>query len=382
MTLASGWLLFRRRWLCTAVILKPITAVLLQPAPPAPGHGVCQPPVPGGAHSGTQLWATNLAGNYNAFEDSTITSPAIDLSGQADKEIVISWWQWVYTEANYDFIYTDVSKDGGATWTQIYTFHGLANSWQAKSFTVDSSYAVANFMVRFRFHSDLSIQNPGWYLDDVTVSAREPVVIAIPCDAIQGGLVGGFVTDANNADPLNGVAVASGNTGAGTTSAATPMDDGLNDGFYWMFAPTPPTDQDFFATGPAGYAVASATVGVVDDGIVQQDFALEAGWLTADPTSVSVSVPMGGTTTATLTLDNMGGEDADFELKEIDGDFVPAGPFETPTMVVKPFRQHFESTKGLASKIPSSTSAASRTQPGMLSKAGYLVCRCGAQWLT
>ena len=44
------------------------------------GVGVPPPPAPAAAHSGTQAWATNLAGNYSGSEDSALTSPAIDLT--------------------------------------------------------------------------------------------------------------------------------------------------------------------------------------------------------------------------------------------------------------------------------------------------------------
>ena len=53
---------------------------------------------PGAAHSGTNLWATNLAGDYNNSESSYIISPAIDLSAYAGQTPILKWWQWVETE--------------------------------------------------------------------------------------------------------------------------------------------------------------------------------------------------------------------------------------------------------------------------------------------
>ena len=70
---------------------------------------------PGIAHSGQNVWATNLSGNYNISEDGYITSPAINLSSQAGKSILVSWWQWLQTESGYDYASVQASKDGGVT---------------------------------------------------------------------------------------------------------------------------------------------------------------------------------------------------------------------------------------------------------------------------
>ena len=122
---------------------------------------------PGSAHSGSKVWATNLAGNYRMNEDSYLTSPIIDLSGHGLRSVTVSWWDYL---AGYGAS-IEVSKDGGCTWNTISPGYGLRYSWTRESIVLDSSYAVSSF--RFRFHfspgSDPNT-NAGWYIDDVCVA--------------------------------------------------------------------------------------------------------------------------------------------------------------------------------------------------------------------
>jgi hypothetical protein len=131
---------------------------------------------PGAAHSGAKLWATNLAGPYNNSEDSSIVSGNIDLSAYTGKAIVVEWWQWVEVESGNDYIYADASKDGGATWVNFYSFTGFDTTWIQKSYTLDASYAVSNFQVRFRLTSDSVVNYAGFYVDDVGIGAVDAVL--------------------------------------------------------------------------------------------------------------------------------------------------------------------------------------------------------------
>ncbi|MBM7854069.1 prepilin-type N-terminal cleavage/methylation domain-containing protein [Desulfohalotomaculum tongense] len=127
---------------------------------------------PRGAHTGSGVWATNLNGNYKPGERSCLVSPEIDLRGFAGADFKLSWWQWLQTEEGYDYVYVDVNKNGGDEndWVTVYKESGDVDlKWAEKEITLDSSYAVKNFKVRFRFQSDGSIQFPGWYIDDIAI---------------------------------------------------------------------------------------------------------------------------------------------------------------------------------------------------------------------
>jgi hypothetical protein len=214
-------------------------------------------------HSGTKVWGTNLAGNYNNSENGYLTSPVIDLSNRAGLSTTLSWWQWLQTEPNYDYASVEVSKNGGTSWIVVYgPISGPVNtSWSKKSVTLDPSYSVANFRVRFRFTSDTSAVFPGWYIDDVSVQS-------ISCNILSGGLVIGNVHDAAGAGGINGATVADG-AGHTTTTTATPADTNLDDGYYSMFLPS---GTMMLTTSYPGYGNGSAAVNVTPDAVIRKNF--------------------------------------------------------------------------------------------------------------
>lgn len=196
---------------------------------------------PWSAHSGTRVWATNLGGNYSNDEYSNIESSIFDLSGR--RGIEIRWAQWLQTYDNFDYSVVEASNNGGAGWAIKYgneyswgtTTKGDMSgnydlAWTERAFILDSSWAVNNFKVRFRFKSDWNLIGtaaPGWYIDDLQI---------ITCEPVAGGLVGGFVTDANSGAPLVDATVSylGGHT---ATSIATPGDPAVEDGLYFVFVP-------------------------------------------------------------------------------------------------------------------------------------------------
>lgn len=127
---------------------------------------------PGAAHSGSNVWGTNLNGLYNASESSTLTSPSYDASGATGKTLVVSWWQFIETEKGYDQVKVEVSKDAGGTWASAAaTWSGAISpeGWLRAQLFLDDSYAVVGFKVRFALDADFSSQFAGVYIDDVSV---------------------------------------------------------------------------------------------------------------------------------------------------------------------------------------------------------------------
>ncbi|HPR35155.1 MAG TPA: S8 family serine peptidase [Anaerolineaceae bacterium] len=288
---------------------------------------------PGAPYSAPNVWATNLAGNYNNSEESYITSPAIDLSSYAGQAPTISFMHWYNSESNtWDYGSVEASKDGGATWDIIWQKFGvLVDPWTAKSLQLDPSYAVSNFQFRFHFHSDSSVNSySGWYIDDVAVSVAEYVEIAAPCVVVPGGVVAGYVYDDNDNSLIVGADVYS---DVVATQTFFIPEDPASEGLFWVFHPTmtDPEDVDFTAS-KALYGSDDATVSVDQDAINQQDFYLGTGELSFDPTSFEVTMNMGDTPhTETLTISNDGTSDAMFELVEKDDGF------ELPTVMIPAF---------------------------------------------
>ncbi|NJL32752.1 MAG: hypothetical protein HC893_01455 [Chloroflexaceae bacterium] len=224
---------------------------------------------PSEAFSGSNVWATNLAGNYPNDASSRLTSGTIDLSSDTDSILTVEWWQWLETEGGYDFASVEISNDGGTTWTTAYgplSGDFSADGWTRQQIELPAEYATDSFKIRFHFTSDVSIVQSGWYIDDVSLF----VLDSAGCTPTSGGLVIGTVRDANTDLPLIGATVRSAQDVAITID--TPTDPNVDDGFYILFAA--PGTQPITAA-IEGYGSLTQNVPVVADAIREYTFGLD-----------------------------------------------------------------------------------------------------------
>jgi immune inhibitor A len=108
----------------------------------------------------------------------------VDLTGKASATLTLDgWWD---IEKGYDYLYTEVSTDGGANWTPIDgTANGAAiprdggdkpaltgsvDAYQKLSFPLDA-YAGQKIDVRFRYATDGGLAKKGFAADEITVTA-------------------------------------------------------------------------------------------------------------------------------------------------------------------------------------------------------------------
>ncbi|HVE90784.1 MAG TPA: hypothetical protein VNE62_00570 [Actinomycetota bacterium] len=163
---------------------------------------------PGVAFSGTKVWATNLAGNYNNSECSAIVSPPIDLTTATSASV--SFMQWRHIEEStsltsfaFDAGMLFVTTNGGNSYQLInpgggYTSKQVGStartclaaqptgakglSGPAGTTVPPATYspvsadltAFAGQTVQFAiaFGSDSVTSRAGWYIDDFTVTTN------------------------------------------------------------------------------------------------------------------------------------------------------------------------------------------------------------------
>ena len=123
---------------------------------------------PSSAYSGSYVYATDPTGDYNSDEDSWLLSPEIDLTGKAEAEL--SFYEWLHTEnGDWEPVVVEMVIVGGETVELIAPRWGNHSGWMEQ--TADMGAGVGETVqLRFRFASDDSIELPGWYIDDVTVT--------------------------------------------------------------------------------------------------------------------------------------------------------------------------------------------------------------------
>ena len=213
----------------------------------------------------------------------------------------------------YDWGSVQVTKDGGASWQVVLEKFGDAKPWFPKSIVLDPSYAVEDFQFRFYLKTDSRGNFAGWYIDDVKVTVSEPYVISVPCNTIDGGIVAGYVYDANfPTEKLIGAKIATPATLALSSDHA---------GLYYMFVPTQSDPEDVdFTLSRLQYETKVVTHPIEQDIVNHKDFELGAGILSVDITNLEHTIPLHSDPEfVTLTLNNDGAGSANFEIYEAYG---------------------------------------------------------------
>ncbi|BCJ37562.1 hypothetical protein Athai_50650 [Actinocatenispora thailandica] len=245
----------------------------------------------------------------NGSQDSSLVSPAVDLSGAANPEI---GFDTVYIGFPDQVGTVDLSTDDGATWSTVQTMSGgLGNRLD-----IPIPQAAGKSKVRVRFHFTGSWSRR-WELDNVLIGTRT-------CAPTPGGLVAGVVRDGNTGDPLVGATVRSDAdaTRFGVTEA-TPDDPAVPDGYYWLFSSH--TGDTAFTVTDARYSTRHASATPVADAVVHRNWKLGAGHLAVDKSSVSATETLGATATRQVTFHNDGTAPLHVRLAEEDGGFTPLG---------------------------------------------------------
>jgi len=177
-----------------------------------------------GGNGGFAIVDSDYYGEYGS-QDTGLRTPVMDFS---DETSVILKFDTAYRPL-YDSATVRVSADNGDTWTDVWSKSthfvgrvGIDISAQAAG--------QANVIVEFKY-----VGSWAWYweIDDVLITPMD-------CELTLGGVVAGFVSDANTGDPLIGADVYSDTVA--TQTMARP-DDPSNDGLYWVYQPFELLDQ-------------------------------------------------------------------------------------------------------------------------------------------
>ncbi len=160
---------------------------------------------PGVAASGSKVWATNLAGAYNAYECGALLSPPIDLTGATSASFSFNQWRHMQqfstgSKWTYDAGMLFVTADGGQTISRVdpnQAYDGFLQSTSGRclngygttqmaiggpigatppapvysAISADLSAHVGGVVqVLISFGSDSSTHYAGWYVDDFAVT--------------------------------------------------------------------------------------------------------------------------------------------------------------------------------------------------------------------
>jgi len=115
---------------------------------------------------------------YNNNVQSSISSTSsINLNG-VDPDVVLKFWHIYHTEWYNDNCFVDISENN-QNWMNLATYSGCISDWQEVIIPL-AEYVDKHIFLRFRFESDFSLNDPGWYIDDVMIVSSQGNGIDVP----------------------------------------------------------------------------------------------------------------------------------------------------------------------------------------------------------
>jgi uncharacterized repeat protein (TIGR01451 family) len=115
---------------------------------------------PPNAHSGMNVWGTDLDSDYENDADWVLTK-TLDLPADPNG-LWLQWWEWYDIESCCDDGWVEINGD------VLHDAYGTSDGW-VHSMADVSVYAGQTVTLTFHFESDYSVVRAGWYIDDVAI---------------------------------------------------------------------------------------------------------------------------------------------------------------------------------------------------------------------
>lgn len=126
---------------------------------------------PPSAYTGTNVYGTNLGGNYGNNGDFMLTTEPYDLRGLRNAEL--KFMRWLENEAAFDIASIEISVDG-LEFHEIWKGFGRDTSWEEYRYDISSLADQEDIVyIRFRLQSDSSSTRSGFYIDDIEICGEE-----------------------------------------------------------------------------------------------------------------------------------------------------------------------------------------------------------------
>lgn len=146
------------------------------------------------AQGATQWWS----GSGDNLKNTLTRS--VDLTGKSSAALTLDGWYDI--EANYDYLYAEVSTDGGANWTALDgtvdgqavprdasgapALTGTVDAYKKLSYSLDA-YAGKKIDVRFRYQTDGGVAQKGFAADEITLTADGATVFSDNAESADAG---------------------------------------------------------------------------------------------------------------------------------------------------------------------------------------------------
>ena len=125
---------------------------------------------PGAAFGGTNVAATGLNANINAYSDCYLRSPVINLTSASRGTLTFEQWRNVDPDPTFHGCIVNVLDPANfAVLQQLSLESGSSGGWQLSTLPLPPSLLGRNIMLEFRLYCDVFNLLEGWYIDDVKI---------------------------------------------------------------------------------------------------------------------------------------------------------------------------------------------------------------------
>ena len=161
-------------------------------------------------HSSSHALTESPVGNYTDSQTSYATmSSGVNLSSALSA--TLSFWAIYNIEGGFDYMYLQVSANGGSSWNTIDSFDDTSSVWTQYTYSLGGYVGNSSVKVRFKFVSDGAVNFDGMYIDDFLITSSStdnspPLILHTPRPYYEGRLAADSI-NANIID-ISGVAVA------------------------------------------------------------------------------------------------------------------------------------------------------------------------------
>ncbi len=118
-------------------------------------------------HSSANSITESPAGDYTNMQNTSATSIDLNLTSYLGAEL--SFWGKYDLENSFDYMYLEISKNGGSSYIELTKFTGSSPNWTKYTYNIGGFVGSSNVKIRFRFYSDQNIVADGMYIDDIQI---------------------------------------------------------------------------------------------------------------------------------------------------------------------------------------------------------------------
>jgi len=121
------------------------------------------------SYSPTHSWTDSPDIYYKNNVDASLTSETVDLSGTTGQIIKLGFYAWIHLELDEDYLYIEVSGDGGITWITIGSLTGYEREMTLYRYFIPEAVRTNQFIFRFHLVTDENRTGEGVYIDDIGI---------------------------------------------------------------------------------------------------------------------------------------------------------------------------------------------------------------------